>query len=283
MPKPKGGLGKGLDALFADNGIETGGVSSLKLSEIEPAPGQPRKAFDEEALSELARSIEAHGVLQPLLVRPVANGMYQIVAGERRWRAARMAGLTEVPVVVRELDEREAGELAMIENLQREDLNPLEEAEGYRSLMEKYSLTQEQVAQAVGKSRPAVANSLRILRLPPEVLPLVREGKLSAGHAKALLAVEDTGALVSLAKEAAAKGYSVREVEKLAAAGPEKPAQKPRGDALPKDKWYREMQAAMTTEFGRPVKIKEGKKGGTLELPFYSRDDLNELAMKLAK
>ncbi len=284
MPKLKGGLGKGLDALFADTGIGSDGVTTVKLSEIEPNSGQPRKSFDEAALSELAHSIALHGVLQPLLVRPMASGMYQIVAGERRWRAARIAGLAEVPVVVREMDDAEAAKLAMIENLQREDLNPLEEAEGYRALMEKHSLTQEQVAEAVGKGRPTVANSLRILKLPPEVLSLVGDGSLSAGHAKALLAVEDGARLVALAEEAVKNGYTVRQVERLAAKPAEAaaPKQKP-ADSLPRDKWYAEMQAAMTGEFGRPIKIVEGKKGGVLQIPFYSKEELYDIGRKLSK
>ena len=284
MPKPKGGLGKGLDVLFSDTGIEQAGVSTLRLSEIEPNPEQPRRSFEPEALAELTRSIETHGVLQPLLVRPVANGMYQIVAGERRWRAARAAGLTEAPVVIREMDDREAGQLALIENLQREDLNPLEEAQGYRSLMERFSLTQEQVAEAVGKSRPAVANALRILSLPPEILPMVGSGALSAGHAKALLAAGEPERIIALARETVQNGYTVRQVEKLAAR--KEPAAAPvkkQPEALPKDKWYREMQAAMTNEFGRPVRIVETKKGGTLEIPFYSKEELYDIARKLAK
>ena len=189
MAAKKGGLGKGLDALFADNAIEEDTPAvKLKISEIEPNREQPRKEFDDAALAELADSIAQHGVLQPLLVRPLIGGGYQLVAGERRWRASRMAGLTEVPVVVRQMSDQEMMELALIENLQREDLSPMEEAEGYRTLMEGYSLTQEEVAQIVGKSRPAVANSLRLLALPNEIGEMVRSGELSAGHARALLA-----------------------------------------------------------------------------------------------
>lgn len=184
MAMKKGGLGKGLDVLFAENAIEEEGKTvSLPLSEIEPNRGQPRKQFDEEALAELAASIAQHGVLQPLLVRPIAGGSYQLVAGERRWRASRLAGLTEVPVVIREMNDQQAAELALIENLQREDLNPMEEAMGYQTLMESYGMTQEETAQAVNKSRPAVANALRLLHLPDTVRRMVSEGELSAGHA----------------------------------------------------------------------------------------------------
>lgn len=284
MAKPKGGLGKGLDVLFADTGLEESAVSSLKLSEIEPNPAQPRKTFDDEALGELATSIGEHGVLQPILVRPVANGMYRIVAGERRWRASRMAGLTEVPVVIREMDEIEAAKLALIENLQREDLSVFEEAEGYRSLMESFSYTQEQVAVAVGKSRPAVANALRLLSLPTEVRDMVKEKKLSPGHARAILSSQNEEDMIKLARDTVARGLTVRQVEKLASQkGEEKKSNTPKEEALPKDKWYREMQAAASAEFGRPVKIVETKKGGILELPFYSKEDLYTIMTKLAK
>ena len=189
----KGGLGKGLDALFVEN--DTGDTSSvtLRISEIEPNREQPRKYFDEEALTELADSIRQHGVIQPLLVRPMENGTYQLVAGERRWRASRMAGLTEVPVVIKDLSEIEAMELALIENLQRQDLNPIEEAVGFQQLMERYSMTQEQVASRVGKSRPAVANALRLLNLPEQVVAMVQSGEVSPGHARALLKLEEIG------------------------------------------------------------------------------------------
>lgn len=278
------GLGKGLDALFADTGNETaGGVSTVRLSEIEPNLSQPRKEFDETALGELADSIAAHGVLQPLLVRPMAGGRYQIVAGERRWRAARMAGLSEVPALIRELSDSETDQLALIENLQREDLNAVETAEGYKRLMEKYGMTQEQLSEAVGKSRPAIANTLRILTLPEDILPMVSSGSLSAGHAKAILSAPEAER-TALAKKIAAEGLSVREAEKLAAklgkAG-DKP-QKPKKE-FPKDSYYREMQVAMTGELGRPVKISENGKGGVIELPFYSKEELSAICEQLAK
>ena len=201
--KNKGGLGKGLDALFMDNSIEEEAKSAvkLKINDIEPNRAQPRKSFDEEALEELANSISTHGVIQPLLVRPLADGGYQLIAGERRWRASRMAGLTEVPVVIREMSDSEAMELALVENLQREDLNPIEEAQGLALLMETYGLTQEQAAKRVGKSRPAVANSMRLLSLPQEVLAMVERGELSAGHARTILALENAEQITALANE----------------------------------------------------------------------------------
>ncbi len=285
------GLGKGLDALFADSSsisAPESGISTVRLSEIEPNLSQPRKEFDEEALGQLADSIAAHGVLQPLLIRPTQNGMYQIVAGERRWRAARMAGLTEVPALIKELSDEETDQVALIENLQREDLNAVETAKGYKSLMEKYSMTQEQVAEAVGKSRPAVANMLRILNLPEEILPLVSEGKISAGHAKAILsAPEDKRAEV--ANIIVEKELSVREAEKLAAKMGKEPEntakpKKEKQEKFPKDKFYREMQVAMTNELGRPFKIIEnGKGGGTIELPFYNKNEMADICQRLVK
>lgn len=213
----KSGLGKGLDALFFDNDSEEkqDGTMMVRLSEIEPNKGQPRKTFDENALAELADSIREHGIIQPLLVRKLDNGGYQLVAGERRWRASRMIGLDEVPVVIKDLSDTEVMELGLIENLQREDLNPLEEAAGYKELMATYGLTQDQVAKRVGKSRSAIANSLRLLHLPDQIRPYLISGQLSMGHAKAILGLNSESAMVSAAKEAVAKGLSVREVEKL--------------------------------------------------------------------
>lgn len=280
MEKRKGGLGKGLDALFTDTGSETGGVGRIRISEIEPDLSQPRKDFNEDALAELARSIEAHGVLQPLLIRPTASGMYRIVAGERRWRAARMAGLTEVPAVVRELGEAEAAQVALVENLQREDLNAIEEARGFQQLTEKYGLTQEQIADAVGKSRPAVTNALRLLSLPGEIVKLVETGDLSAGHAKAILSAEEKNRS-ALAKRIVSEGLSVREAEKLASKKEKPPKQAPA--AFPKNSWYKEMEIALTQETGRPVKITEGKKGGVLEIPFYNKQELAEICERLAQ
>ncbi len=277
------GLGKGLEALFEDSRDDSqSGVTTVRISEIEPNLSQPRKQFDEEALSELADSIAAHGVLQPLLIRPTSGGTYQIVAGERRWRAARLAGLSEVPALIREITDEETDQLALIENLQREDLNAVETAQGYRRLMDKYGMTQEQLSAAVGKSRPAIANTLRILTLPEDILPMVAEGKLSAGHAKAVLSAPEERR-TALAKRIAAEGLSVREAERLAAKreepGEKKPAKK---ESFPKDKYYREMQVAITNELGRPVKITENKNGGVIELPFYSKQELAAICERLA-
>ena len=200
-PKKKNGLGKGLDALFIDNSTEdVKSAVKLNINDIEPKRDQPRKTFDEAALSELADSIALHGVIQPLLVRPISDGGYQLIAGERRWRASRLAGLTEVPVVIREMTDSEAMELALIENLQREDLNPIEEAEGYKLLMDTYSLTQEQAAERVGKSRPAVANAMRLLSLPKEVLDLIKEGRISSGLGRTLLGLNDKSMMLKLCK-----------------------------------------------------------------------------------
>ncbi|MBR3610237.1 MAG: ParB/RepB/Spo0J family partition protein [Oscillospiraceae bacterium] len=281
------GLGKGLDALFADStgmNPEDSGISTVRLSEIEPNLSQPRKDFDEEALGELADSIAAHGILQPLLIRPTKNGMYQIVAGERRWRAARLAGLSEVPALIRELSDEETDKVALIENLQREDLNAVETAEGYKRLMDKYGMTQEQLSEAVGKSRPAVANTLRILNLPKEVLPLVSSGSLSAGHAKAILSAPEEKR-TELAKMIVSDGLSVREAEKIAAKIGKEPKEKApkKKDSFPKDKFYREMQVAMTDELGRPFKITENEKGGTIEIPFYSKEELADFCERILK
>ena len=216
------------------------------------------------------------------MIRPTSGGTYQIVAGERRWRAARLAGLSEVPALIREINDAEMDQLALIENLQREDLNAVETAQGYRRLMDKYGMTQEQLSEAVGKSRPAIANTLRILTLPEEILPMVAEGKLSAGHAKSILSAP-AERREALAKKIAAEGLSVREAERLAVKK-EKPAeeQPKQKEKFPKNAYYREMQVAMTTELGRPVKIAENKNGGTLELPFYSKEELAAICERLA-
>ena len=281
MAGKKGGLGKGLDALFEDNSMEKLSGSSaviLKLSEIEPNRSQPRKTFDEAALGELADSIAKHGVIQPLLVRPLSDGSYQLVAGERRWRASRMAGLTEVPAVIREMSDSEAMELALIENLQREDLNPIEEAEGIRLLMSTYSLTQDEAAEKVGKSRPAIANILRLLNLPDPLLALVKDGTLSQGHARALLSLVDEKQMIETAKLCIEKGYSVRETEKLVRAiltNSEKPPKKEKR----RDIYFDEAEIAIGETLGRKVKVINGKgEKGTLEIEFFSKEDLSLLA-----
>lgn len=285
MAAKKGGLGKGLEALFAENAVEEQGKTvSLRIAEIEPNRAQPRKQFDEDALAELAASIAQHGVLQPLLVRPLSGGNYQLVAGERRWRASRMAGLTEVPVVVREMTDQEAAELALIENLQREDLNPMEEALGFQTLMENYGLTQEETAQAVNKSRPAVANALRLLHLPRPVAELVSEGRLSAGHARAVLAFPGEEEQVAAAQAAIQGNLSVRELEKRARNA--KTVKDPKANAnergFSRNSFYDEVELSLTEHLGRRVKVSEGKKGGTLQIEFYSQDDLRMLANDLA-
>ena len=280
--KNKGGLGKGLDALFMDNSIEEEAKSAvkLKINDIEPNRAQPRKSFDEEALEELANSISTHGVIQPLLVRPLADGGYQLIAGERRWRASRMAGLTEVPVVIREMSDSEAMELALVENLQREDLNPIEEAQGLALLMETYGLTQEQAAKRVGKSRPAVANSMRLLSLPQEVLAMVERGELSAGHARTILALENAGQITALANEIIKKNLSVRETERAVKALLKGDAKKEKR-AKKRDTYYDEVELAVSQSLGRKAKVSlsAGNKG-TLEIEFFGKEDLSKL-MKL--
>ena len=277
-----GGLGRGLDALFADNATEdlsSSGAVKLKLMEIEPNREQPRKSFDDESLAELSESIAQYGIIQPLLVRPIADGGYQLVAGERRWRAARLAGLTEVPVVIRELSEDEVMVLSLIENLQREDLNPIEEAQGLRKLMDSYDLSQEEAAEKVGKSRPAVANTLRLLRLPQEIINFVQQGKLSAGHARSLLAFKDEIQMLETAKLIMHKGISVREVERLAKAA-EKNKEKKEKRKTHREPYFDEVELALTNALGRKVKVVTYglNSSGTLEIDFYDQEDLGSLA-----
>lgn len=284
----KGGLGKGLDALFMDNEtVDSGGVVTLRLSQIEPNRDQPRKIFSEEALNELADSIREHGVLQPLLVRPLPGGSYQLVAGERRWRASRMAGLQEVPVVIREMDEEQAMEIALIENLQREDLNAIEEATGYKQLMERYGMTQEQVAKRVGKSRPAIANALRLLNLPQKVMDMVGEGEVSPGHARALLAFDDQDRIVEIAQKVKTGKYSVRDIERMAKNQNEKKEKAAKAPEEPawggKSAFLTEMEIAMSMEMGRKVRIIPNGEGGTLQIQFWDEEDLKSLAEKFAK
>lgn len=282
MAQKKGGLGKGLELLFAENALEDAGKAvTLPIGEIEPNREQPRKAFDDAALAELSASIAQHGVLQPLLVRPMSGGGYQIVAGERRYRASRMAGLTELPVVIRELSDKEAAQLALIENLQREDLNPMEEALGFQKLMESYGLTQEETAHIVNKSRPAVANALRLLNLPEEVTAMVADGTLSAGHARAILSFAPE-LQVETAKNAARSGASVRELERRARAA-QREKKTPRATAFRRDSFYDEVELALSEALTRKVRVTVGEKSGTLSLEFYDREDLQELANRLSK
>ncbi len=285
----RGGLGKGLDAIFIENEPEeSNSAITLKISEIEPNKSQPRREFDENALAELADSIAQHGVLQPLLVRPIADGGYQIVAGERRWRASRMAGLTEVPVVIRELTDSETMELALIENLQREDLSPIEEALGYKQLMDEYGFSQDQVSKTVGKSRPAIANALRLLNLPDEILYLVNTGKISSGHGRTLLAFKNPDDMLKAAKLCAEEDISVRELEKMAKKSnaefdnkdkEEKPAKKTK-----RLSYYDEVELSLNEHLGRKVNVTgDSKNKGVLEIEFYSKEDLFELARILGK
>ncbi|MDO5448184.1 MAG: ParB/RepB/Spo0J family partition protein [Clostridia bacterium] len=279
----KGGLGRGLEALLVDNAVDDFGVNgtvTLKLNEIEPNKEQPRKTFDEKALQELANSIERNGVLQPLLVRPMADGSYQLVAGERRWRASRLAGLTEVPVVIKEMSDEQAMEIALIENLQREDLNPIEEAEGLYLLIERYNLTQEEAAARVGRSRPAIANALRLLNLPEEVRNMTKDGKISAGHARALLGFDTEKAMLSTAKDIVSRDLSVRDVERLAKESSKGDTPKPRKKSN-RDTFYDEVELALSKTLGRKVTVKVSKTGGTLEMEFFDKKDLTKLAKQL--
>lgn len=279
----KGGLGRGLDALFAENDTAQGGVVSLKITEIEPNKNQPRKEFDEAALAELAQSISLHGVLQPLLVKPMTNGRYLLVAGERRWRASRMAGLSVVPVIIREMDEKEVAEISLIENLQREDLNPVDEALGYKELMDAYALTQDEVAKRVGKSRPAIANALRLLVLPDDVLDMLSKGRISAGHARALLSFPEESDISAAAKMIEKKGLSVRETEKLSKS---EKAQKDKASTAKvknSDTYYDEMQLALTEQLGKKVSVSYAGNKGVLQIEFYSKEELSHLAEKLTK
>lgn len=281
MAKKLGGLGKGLNAIFIENDSEDkGGSVTLKISEIEPNREQPRKEFDEKALSELAESISKHGLLQPLLVRPLTLGGYQIVAGERRYRACRMAGLTEVPVIIRELGETETMEIALIENLQREDLTPLEEALGYKVLMEEHGFSQEDVAQSVGKSRPAVANALRLLKLPESIAEYLKDGRISAGHARALLTLENEELMKELAEEIVSKDLSVRQVEKICKQKPKAPKEE---KTEKKPSFYSMVELALNESLGRKIKISKnkGKEGGVIQIEFYSDEELTELSNKL--
>ena len=279
----KGGLGKGLDALFLDNAVEDtqGSAVMLGINEITPNRAQPRKRFDEDALAELAQSIGTHGVLQPLLVRPLADGSYQLVAGERRWRASRMAGLTEVPVIIREMSDSEATELALVENLQREDLNPVEEARGFQLLIDTYDLTQEQAAERVGKSRPAVTNALRLLVLPESILSMLEDGALSAGHARALLALPEKDDAIALANEIVRDGLSVRETERRV-----KLLRNPAHARVPKkrDTFFDEAELSMSQFLGRKAKIRlTGKAKGSVEIEFFSKEDLSKLLNSFEK
>jgi len=279
------GLGKGLEALFDDNSTDNSRSSQIiRLSDIEPNKGQPRQEFDKEALSTLADSIKQHGLLQPLVVRPLPSGAYQIVAGERRWRACRMLGIDEVPVFIKELTDAQTMQIALIENLQRENLNPLEEAQGFRELMDNYSMTQEDVAKTIGRSRSAVANSLRLLALPSGAMRLLKAGDITAGHAKALLSIADKELADDIASRAAKGELTVRDIEKIAAKhrseGNADKKKAPSPTELP-DSFYKEMEIGLRDALGKRVKVTMGSKKGSLEIEFTTKEELSDLAKLL--
>lgn len=275
----RGVLNQRFNSIFDDNSFDEDdeGVSTLKLTDIEPNKSQPRKNFDITALNTLADSIRQNGVIQPLLVRSMPDGTYQIVAGERRWRAAKMAGLTEVPVLVKELTDLQAQQIALIENLQRENLNPIEEANGYKELMDKFGMTQEEVARVVGKARSSIANSLRLLNLPPIIAEMVSNNELSTGHCKVLLGVSETKDMVELAHKAAGKDVSVREMERMVKAldKKEKPEKK-------KDTFYTEAEISLAKALETNVSIIPGKKKSRIQIEFYSDEDLTDIINRLA-
>jgi len=285
--KEKKSLGIGLDALFAANDYTDEAADELlilPISKVEPREDQPRQRFDPEALQELADSIAQYGLIQPIITRKLEDGYYQIIAGERRWRASRLAGLTEVPVRVIEADDRRTAELALVENLQREDLNPIEEAKGYRSLMHDYGLTQEETARSVGRSRPAVANSLRLLSLSEPVMKMVEEGELSAGHARALIPIENEKSQLEAAQEVVKKSLSVRKTERMAAryVRPEPEEKKPQPEELNVD-YAAEVAEELGKRLGRKVRLIEGRQGGRIELDFYGAEDREALIEALRK
>ena len=273
------GLGKGISALLGDfdeSTEENSAYRLLPLQKIEPNPNQPRKDFDPGELQELADSIGANGLIQPLTVREMPGGYFQIIAGERRWRACRLAGIDEVPVVVMDVDDKKAMELALIENLQRQDLNPVEEALGYRTLMDEFGMTQEDTARQVGKSRPAVANALRLLNLSPKVLELLREGKITAGHAKAILSLKSAKKQEEVAQKVTALDLSVRQTEMICKNLSEQPAPEPKQNLFTVD-YVAECEKSLSRQLGRGVKIVNGKRKGRFELEFYGQDDLQTL------
>lgn len=277
------GLGRGLDALLGSPEVQTAQASGdsayLPISQVEPGLNQPRKRFEPEALSELSESIREHGIIQPLTVRRLSSGYYQIIAGERRWRAAKMAGLEQVPAVIIEADDRKVMELGLIENLQREDLNPVEEAKGYQVLMKEYGLTQDEVAQRMGKSRPAIANTLRLLALPEAVLILLEEGSLSAGHARAILAAPSEDLQIKAAQMTATQNLSVRQTESLVKSLQNAATEKPEKPLAPNDIriYLADVEKNLASRFGRKVRVVDKGKKGRIELEYYDTDDLNAL------
>lgn len=279
------GLGRGLNALLGDPELPTQGEGSvtLPISQVEPGLNQPRKRFEQGALDDLADSIRMHGIIQPLTVRRLASGYYQIIAGERRWRAAKAAGLAEIPAVIIEADDRKVMELGLIENLQREDLNPAEEARGYQTLMEEYGLTQEQVAQQMGKSRPAITNTLRLLALPDEVMQLVEEGSLSAGHARTILGAPSPALQKEVAKKVIAEQLSVRQTEALIKTLQKEKKDKPKEQGPDLSLYLGELEKNLSGQLGRKVKIAHKGKKGRIELEYYNEQDLEELLALLQR
>ena len=284
MAKKNSGLGRGLDAIFLDNSLaeeNVGGeerISKLKISLIDPKRDQPRKHFDKEALEQLAESIKEHGLLQPILVREYGDGRYQIIAGERRFRACKLAGLTEIPAIVVERDDKSAAQIALIENIQREDLNPLEEAQAYRALATDYGMTQEEISEKVGKSRSAIANAMRLLDLPDEVIALVATKELSAGHARALLGVKNRDAMILLAQKAVEEELSVREIEQLVklANKPQKPEVEEE-EIIPIVDYIRELELRVQSHLGRRVKIDGKGRKKAITLYYEDNEDLDEI------
>ena len=284
MAKEKKGLGIGLDVLFAGDSLEEESeLLTLPISKVEPREEQPREYFDEKALQDLADSIAQYGLIQPIVARKLDSGYYQIIAGERRWRASRMAGLQEIPVRVIEADVRRTAELALVENLLREDLNPIEEAKGYRSLIEDYGLTQEEAARSVRRSRPAITNSLRLLSLSPAVMELVEKKELSAGHARALIPIQEDARQLEAAREVISKSLSVRRTEQLANRMLREPKEKrTKIDALAVD-YAAEISDELSKILGRKVKLSDGRKGGRIELEYYDADDREALIAALRR
>ena len=278
-----GGLGSGLDSLFSDNTTEVQVKKTLRITEIEPNREQPRKNFSDEAITALAESIRDHGMLQPILVRPMEDGSYRIVAGERRWRAARMLGLDEVPVNIKEMTDTEAAQLALIENLQRENLNPVEEALGFKELIEKYGMTQDAVAKTIGRSRSSVSNSMRILALPDRILNMVEDGELSLGHAKALLSFDIEDLMIATAVKAANGGLTVRQVERAAQKSLENEDEQSEKSNRRIDNYFVEVELSLKEALGRKVKVDYGKNKGALTLEFYDKDDLAAIVKRLAE
>ena len=291
--KKKNGLGKGVNVLFNDSPDELlsvlesepdkSGRNLLPIIDIEPNKDQPRKDFDEDKLAALAESIKEHGVISPILVTPGKGGTYKIVAGERRWRASKLAGLKEIPCIIKELNAQELSELAMVENLQRDDLNPIEESEGYRYLMERFSLTQEEIAKKIGKSRSAIANALRLNNLCPEVKALLKDDKLSQGHARALLTL-DADAQLAIAERIIQDGLNVRQTEAIVQNyGSEKTRPQKKTVNQMMQKYYKDVENNLSSQFGTKVKICEGSKKGRIEIEYYSKDDLERILFELRK